>query len=88
MSHNFVDLFLHINHGPLGKMHIDKRGGDTLVAQKCLNHSQMDTSLQKMGSVRMPQRVAGYVLAYIALLEGCLQAVLYGVLGDGQVVLP
>jgi hypothetical protein len=68
----------------MGQMHIDKSGGNALVAKECLNHSQMNTSLQKMGSVRMPQRVAGYILAYIALLEGRFQAVLHGVLGDGK----
>ena len=56
-------------------MHIDKSGCNTLVAQECLNHSQMNTGLHKMGSVRMPQRVAAHVLAYIALPQGCTQLV-------------
>ncbi len=64
-------------------MHIDKCGANTLVAQQRLNDAQMDTGLQKMGGVRMPQRVAGYVLAYMTLPEGCLEAALHAVFGDG-----
>jgi hypothetical protein len=39
----------------------------------------MDTGLQKIGGVRIPQCVAAYVLAYMALPEGCLEAALHAV---------
>ena len=72
MSHDFIDLLLDVHHGALSQMHIDKCGGNTFMAQQCLNYSQMDAGLQKMSGVRVPQRVAAYVLLYIALPQGCL----------------
>ena len=83
MSHDFVDLLLDVYHGTLGQMHIHKCGGNTLMAQECLNYSQMDTGLQEMSGVRVPQRVAAYVLVYIALPQGCLEAALHTVGGNG-----
>ncbi len=83
MSHDFVDLLLDVHHGALGQMHIDKRGGNTLMAQQCLNYSQMDAGLQKMSGIRVPQRVAAYVLVYIALPQGRLEAALHAVGSNG-----
>ncbi len=40
--------------------------------------------MQILGGVRMPQCVAGYVLAYMTLPEGCLEVALHGVLCDGR----
>ncbi len=88
MSHDFVDLFLHAHHGTLGQMHIDKCGGNALMAQKCLNYSQMDTSLYKMSGVRMSQRVAADILLYFALPDGGLQAALHAVGGNGHGAFP
>ncbi len=65
-------------------MYIDKCRAKTLVTQQRLNHAQMDTSLQKMGGIRMPQCVAGYVLAYMTLPDGGLEVALHGVLRDGR----
>ncbi len=83
MLHDFVDLFLDVHHGTLGQMHINKCGGNTLMAQQCLNYSQMDAGLQEMSGIRVPQRVAAYVLVYIALPQGCLEAALHAVGGNG-----
>ena len=58
-------------------MHVDKCSGYTFVAHQRLNGAQMDTSLQKMGGVRMPQRMAGDFLAYRTLLESFFEAVLH-----------
>ena len=54
MTHDSVDLFLDVRHGPLRQMHIDECGGNALMAQKGLNHAKMDSGLCKMGGVRMP----------------------------------
>ena len=82
MSHDFVDLFLDVHHGALGQMHIDKCGGNTLMTQQRLNDSQMDAGLQEMSGVRVPQRVAAYVLVYIALPQSGLEAALHAVGGN------
>ena len=84
MSHDFVDLFLHAHHGTLGQMHINKRGSNPLMPQECLNYSQMNTGLHKMGGVRMSQRVAIDILLYFALPNGGLQTALHTVGGNGQ----
>ena len=76
-SHQLIDLCLDVHHGTLGQMHVDKCSGYTFVAHQRLNGAQMDTSLQKMGGVRMPQRMAGDFLAYRTLLESFFEAVLH-----------
>ena len=64
-------------------MYIYKCRANTLVTQQQLNYAQMDTGLQKMGGVRMPQRVAIYLLAYMRLPESCREAALHAAFGDG-----
>ncbi len=64
-------------------MYIDKCGTNTLVTQQQLNDTQMDTALKKMDGVRVPQRVAIYVLAYMRLPESCREAALHAAFGDG-----
>ena len=42
----------------------------------------MNSGLYEMGGVRMPQRVAAYVFAYIALGQSSLEAALHAVGGN------
>ena len=78
MSHDFVDLFLDVHHGALGQMHIDKCGGNTLMAQQCLNYSQMDTGLQKMSGIRVTQSMTTHLLIDATLIDRRLETVLHG----------
>ena len=54
LAHDVVDLLLDVRHGALRQMHIDECGGNALMAQQGLNHSQMDSGLHEMGGVGMP----------------------------------
>jgi hypothetical protein len=83
MSHELVDLCLDVHLGTLGQMYIDKCRANTLVTQQRLNYAQMNTGLQKMSGVRMPQCVTVYVLAYIRPPEGCCETALHAAFGDG-----